>query len=111
MITATSTKGHFKTRLTDGQHTLCADIPVSSGGTGQDMRPGDIWASGLAACLNITTQTALQVTDLQSFLFIYAYNKNALYPLTASYTSALLLTSYGACMLSTATPLSITSIP
>ncbi len=37
MITATSTKEHFKTRLTDGQHTLCVDIPVSSGGTGQDI--------------------------------------------------------------------------
>lgn len=43
--------------------------------------------------------------------YSYAYNKNALYPFTASYTSALLLTSYGACILSTATPLSITSIP
>ena len=41
----------------------------------------------------------------------YASRRNALYALYASYTSALLVTSHGECMLSTATPLSITSIP
>ena len=72
MITATSTKEHFKTRLTDGQHTLCADIPVASGGTGQDMRPGDIWASGLAACLNITTQKLCRSVTCRAFcLFMH----------------------------------------
>ena len=42
---------------------------------------------------------------------IYMFFKNALYPLYASYTSALLVISHGACMHSTATPLSMTSMP
>lgn len=59
MIYATSTGEHFKTRLYDGEHTLYADTPVTAGGSNQSMRPGDIWASGLAACLNITAQNML----------------------------------------------------
>ena len=43
-------------------------------------------------------------------LVIYAF-RNASYPFSASNTSALLVTSMGACIESTATPLSITSIP
>lgn len=41
----------------------------------------------------------------------YIFFKNATYPLYASYTSALLVTSQGACIDNTATPLSMTSMP
>ena len=53
-----------------------------------------------------------KITGMSSELtHFYASSKNALYALYASYTSALLVTSHGACILSTATPLSMTSIP
>lgn len=64
MIYATSTGEHFKTRLFDGEHTAYADTPIAAGGKNQNMRPGDIWASGLAACLNITAQNMLVTRGL-----------------------------------------------
>ncbi len=46
-----------------------------------------------------------------SFVHYLQFLRNALYAFLASYTSALLESSYGECMLCSATPLSITSMP
>ena len=55
-----------------------------------------------------TARSAVPIDTLVYFYFISF--KNALYPRYTSYTSDLLVTSYGACIDRTATPLSITLI-
>lgn len=64
MITATSKKCDYITRLSDGQHTFYADTPISDGGSDMYQRPGDILASAYAACVNITTRKVLDRENL-----------------------------------------------
>lgn len=59
MITATGKKPNYHTELSDGKHTFCADTPVAAGGSDDYPRPGDLLASGLAACMNITARKLL----------------------------------------------------
>ena len=59
MITATSEKGGYKTRLSDGKHVFYADTPTEAGGGDGYQRPTDILLSAYAACVNITTRMLL----------------------------------------------------
>lgn len=59
MITATSEKGGYKTRLSDGSHVFYADTPAGAGGSHDFQRPTDILLSAYASCINITTRMLL----------------------------------------------------
>lgn len=72
MITAKSTKDNYKTILSDGKHEFISDTPVASGGGDTAQRPGSIFASSLAACMNITTRTLLDAENI-------AYNDVTVY--------------------------------
>lgn len=64
MITATSQSPNYVTQLTDGKHVFYADTPLAGGGSDLYQRPGDILASALAACVNITTRMLLEEQSL-----------------------------------------------
>lgn len=73
MIIAKSCGSDYKTSLSDGTHEIFADTPVSDGGADEYMRPGTIFASGLAACINITTRKLLneegiEFTDVTTYI-------------------------------------------
>ena len=73
MIIAKSCDTDYKTSLSDGEHEIFADTPVRDGGKDEYMRPGTIFASGLAACINITTRKLLNeegiaFTDVTTYI-------------------------------------------
>lgn len=64
MITAVSKKEDYLTEIGNGTKMIMADTPESDGGGDQFLRPGDILASGYAACVNITIRKELNARKL-----------------------------------------------
>lgn len=66
IIAKSSDKGYLTEMTVEGKdlHSIYADQPVSKGGCGQDMRPGQILLSSYAACMNITLRMLLNDEQL-----------------------------------------------
>lgn len=65
MITATSKGKNYHTEITNGKHVIWSDTPVADGGSDEYQRPGDILASSLAACMNITARKIMDKKGLE----------------------------------------------
>ncbi len=65
MIIAKSKNDNYMTEITDGQHTIFSDTDTKNGGKNMRQNASNIFFSGYAACINVTTRMVLNKQQLE----------------------------------------------